>query len=82
MRIWLTAKCERDFVTAPQKIQMAFDKQSKLLIQNLRHPSLRAKKYAEAADVWQARITGNWRFYFTIEGDTYHLTSIEKHRKR
>ncbi len=81
MRIWLTAKCERDFVTAPKEVQTAFDKQSRLLVQNFRHPSLRAKKYDEATDVWQARVTGNWRFYFTIEGDTYRLTSIEKHRK-
>ncbi len=82
MRIWLTAKCERDFVTAPHEVQKAFDKQSGVLIQNLRHPSLRAKKYDEATDVWQARITRSWRFYFTIEGDTYRLTSIENHRKK
>ena len=31
-------------------IQKAFDKQVWLLVENLRHPSLRAKKYDEAND--------------------------------
>jgi len=30
---------------APPSIQKAFYKQSRLLLENLRHPSLRAKKY-------------------------------------
>jgi hypothetical protein len=29
-------------------------------------PSLRAKKYDEAQDYWQARVNRDWRFYFTI----------------
>jgi hypothetical protein len=51
------------------------------LLQNLRHPSLRAKKYDEVRDLWQARVTGAWRFYFTIEGDTYVLQTIRAHPK-
>ena len=35
-------------------IQRAFDKQLLRMLQNLRHPSLRAKKYDESADLWQA----------------------------
>ncbi len=65
----------------PLQIQKAFFKQSKLLLQNLRHPSLRAKKYDEAKDIWQARITRDWRFYFSIEGDTYRLHEITPHPK-
>ena len=30
----------------------------------------------EAEDKWQARVTRDWRFYFTIEGDTYILDII------
>jgi hypothetical protein len=39
----------------PAAIQRAFDKQSALLLQNLHHPPLRAKKYGAAGDLWQAR---------------------------
>ena len=46
----------------------------------MRHPSLRAKKYDEGTDIWQARVTKNVRFYFRIIGDTYELLSIRKHK--
>lgn len=72
----------RSYRKAPTTIQRAFDKQSALLLQDLRHPSLHAKKYGARGDVWQARITDSWRFYFTIEGDTYQLHEIQAHPKR
>ena len=34
---------------------------------------VRAKKYDESRGLWQARVTDDWRFYFTIEGDAYVL---------
>ncbi len=66
---------------APPNIQKAFYKQAKLLLENLRHPSLRAKKYDEARNIWQARVTRDWRFYFTIQDDTYYLIDIIPHPK-
>jgi len=56
--------------TAPDAVKKAFFKQIKMLLQNLRHPSLRAKKYDEANGRWQARVNKDWRFYFTIGNDT------------
>ena len=66
---------------APRSVQKVFDKQVALLAENLRHPSLRAKKYDEANDVWQARVTNGWRFYFQIEGGTYTILSVTSHPK-
>jgi len=66
---------------APPNIQKAFYKQAKFLLENLRHPSLKAKKYDEARDIWQARVTRDWRFYFTIQDDTYYLIDIIPHPK-
>ncbi len=71
----------RSYSKAPRKIQQAFDKQSLLLLQNLRHPSLHAKKYDQHQDLWQARVTGSWRFYFKIVGVTYRLEEIRSHPK-
>ena len=71
----------RNYNKAPANVQRAFDKQSSLLIQNLRHPSLRAKKYDERQNLWQARVTGSWRFYFRIAGDVYRLEEIKAHPK-
>ena len=71
----------RSYRKAPAAVQRAFDKQSFLLLQNLHHPSLRAKKYGVAGDVWQARVNDSWRFYFTIEGNVYRLHEIRAHPK-
>ena len=71
----------RSYTSAPAAIQRAFDQKLEFLLQNFRHPSLRAKKYDEARDLWQARVTRGWRFYFTIEGDTYRLHDITEHPK-
>ncbi len=48
---------------------------------NLRRPSLRAKKYDETRDVWQARVSREWRFYFRIEGEVYQLIEMIRHPK-
>ncbi|MEO8098319.1 MAG: hypothetical protein ABI811_11510 [Acidobacteriota bacterium] len=79
MRFDFSPHFARSYQKAPLAIQRAFDKQSLLLLQNLRH--LRAKKYDEARDRWQARVTGSWRFYFKIVGDTYQLEEIRAHPK-
>jgi len=66
---------------APPPVQRAFNKQLRFLAQNLFHPSLRAKKYSETLDVWQARVTRDWRLYFRIVGDTYVITALIPHPK-
>jgi hypothetical protein len=81
LKILYSPHFARSFRKAPDAIRQAFDKQSLLLLQNLRHPSLHAKKYDESADL-QARVTGSWRFYFKIEGDTYRLEEIKAHPKK
>jgi len=72
---------ERSYAHAPIRIRTLFDQKLIFLLQNLRHPSLRAKKYDEATNVWQARVNDDWRFYFRIEGDTYVLLDIIPHPK-
>jgi hypothetical protein len=81
MKLAYSERFLKDYRNAPQQVQRAFNKQSQLLLQNLRHPSLHAKKYDEANDIWQARVNRDWRFYFTIEGDTYQLHTIITHPK-
>ena len=66
---------------APPDVRMAFLKQVRFLAQDLRHPSLHAKKYDESKDRWQARINKHWRFYFNIVGDTYVVRDIVPHPK-
>jgi len=81
MRLDYSPQFLRSYAKSPSHIQKLFQKQVALLLQNLKHPSLRAKKYDEARDIWQARVNGGWRFYFQIRGDIYYLLNITSHPK-
>jgi plasmid maintenance system killer protein len=66
---------------APANVRKAFFKQVRFLAENLHHPSLHAKKYDEAQDLWQARVNKEWRFYFIIRGNTYVVLDVIPHPK-
>ena len=76
-----TLRFRRQYQNLSEDRQAKFDKQSAFLLSNLRHPSLRAKRYDEANNIWQARVDEDYRFYFKIDGDTYVLLSIIPHPK-
>lgn len=79
MKFSLSDKASNDYRQLPPKLQVRVDKQLGFLLKDLHYPSLRAKKYDEARNIWQARITRGWRFYFQIEGDIYKILAITKH---
>jgi mRNA-degrading endonuclease RelE of RelBE toxin-antitoxin system len=76
MQIFFTERFRRSYADAPRRIQRQCDKQLALLLANLRHPSVRAKKCDEERDIWQGRINAGWRFDFKIDGDTYYLLDV------
>ena len=81
MKLLRTPHFERNYAKASQQVQRAFDKQSLLLLQNLHHPSLRAKEYDESRGLWQARVNKDWRFYSLIQNDGYLVVNIILHPK-
>ena len=81
MRLRYHPRVASQLADAPPAIRRAFDRKVELLAQNLQHPSLRAKKYDEANDIWQARVTKGWRLYFQIENDMYTILSVTPHPK-
>ena len=81
MKLDYTERFIKSLEDAPPSIQKAFYKQAGFLMNDLRHRSLRAKKYDEGQDIWQARVTRDWRFYFKIQADTYFLVDIIAHPK-
>ncbi len=81
MRFAFSETALRNYRNLPEFLQKTADKQFSFLLKNFRYPSLHAKKYDEAKDVWQARISGDYRFYFRIRGDCYEIVSIIKHPK-
>jgi mRNA-degrading endonuclease RelE of RelBE toxin-antitoxin system len=81
MKIDYLPRAEKALADAPADVRKAFFKQAKFLAQDLRHPSLHAKKYDERKDRGQARVNKDWRFYFNIVGDTYVIRDIIPHPK-
>lgn len=82
MNILLSQRATEALAAAPLPVQKAFIKQINFLTRNLGHPGLHAKKYNEAADLWQARVNDDWRFFFRIVGDTYRITELIPHPKK
>jgi hypothetical protein len=81
MRIVLSDRAANAIADAPAVVQKAIYKQLRFLADNLSHPSLHAKKYDEARDLWQARVNRDWRFYFRIEDNTCFITDVIPHPK-
>lgn len=81
MRVRFAEPFLRRFKKLPKEIKRKFEKQLAFLLNNIQHPSLRAKKYDETQNIWQARVSSVYRFYFKIQGDTYIVLTITKHPK-
>jgi mRNA interferase RelE/StbE len=81
MNVQLSQAAVEGLSDAPLPVQKAFIKQINYLVRNLNHPSLRAKKFDEARGRWQPRVNDDWRFYFTIERDTYRISEAVPHPK-
>lgn len=69
MNVAFSNRFLRQYAALPEAVKAKCDKQLGFLLQNLRHNSLRAKKYDKAQDIWQARVDNRYRFYFQIPGD-------------
>lgn len=80
MRLRPTKNFIDDYNQSPRAFREKTAKALRFLLDDLRHPSLRAKKYDETRGIWQARIDLKYRFYFLIEKDTYILLKIKKHK--
>lgn len=81
MKVDYTKRALRALSILPAPVHKSFLKQVGYLVRDLQHPSLHAKKYDEANDVWQARVNRDWRFYFVIKGDVCIVTNIVPHPK-
>jgi len=55
-----TARADKDYAVLLPEVRKAFAKQLGFLLSKLTHPSLRAKKYDEANNIWQARVNRGW----------------------
>ncbi len=64
----LSENAQKNYMALPKELRRLVDKQFEYLLWNHRHPSLNAKKYQKNPDIWQARVSKRFRFYFQIRG--------------
>jgi mRNA interferase RelE/StbE len=82
VKIRLTGPARKDVKTLQPNLRRQLEKQFRFLLEDLRHPSLQAKKYPEAGEgVWQGRVSRDYRFYFVIEEDVYVVLRVIAHPK-
>jgi mRNA interferase RelE/StbE len=79
MEIKPSSKFADDYKSLPPLIRKRADEKLKLLLENPQHPSLRLKKMKGFPDIWEARVTKNYRFTFQIQGNFYLLRRIGAH---
>ena len=70
MQLLRTERFKKDFKRLPTEIQGRVGKALELFLANSRHPSLHVKKMEGAPDIWELRVTDNYRitFQFVQEG--------------
>ena len=79
MRLYLTDSSKRDYKRLPRTIQKILDKQLLILVQDIKHPSLRVKKMKGHEYIWEGSITKKFRFTFQIEGSVCIIRRVGTH---
>lgn len=69
------------YTKLPAQIRGHVDKQIAILAANPHHPSLRTHKRRGEDDLWQARITRNYRLYFRLDASVITLIWVGPHDK-
>jgi len=70
MPLLRTERFKKDFKRLPREIQEKFPTVLERFVSNPRHPSLHVKKMEGVREVWELRVTDNYRvtFQFVQEG--------------
>ncbi len=79
MKVFRTESFKRDFQALPEDIQARAERAIRLLAENPRHPSLRAKKMRGLEEIWEASVSMSYRITYQLAGDTLTLRRIGTH---
>jgi mRNA-degrading endonuclease RelE of RelBE toxin-antitoxin system len=79
MKLVFTKPFIKAYRKLPQEIQQAFKNKLSFFIDDPSHPSLRIKKIQGVKNLWEGRITINYRFTFSKHKDFLLFRAIGKH---
>lgn len=78
MRLQRTARFVRAYTRLTSDEQRQVDAHLRLLAENPRHPSLRARRFA-GSDLWYARVSRDIRLLYRVAADTAVLVDVGHH---
>ena len=86
MKVTRTEPFKRDFQRLPDAIKRRTEAALRSLMANPHHPSLRIKKVKGNIlpgydNIFEGRITRDYRFFFLIKTDTYTLLRCGRHEE-
>ena len=79
MQWFRTERFNKDFRYLPDDIQARTAKALELFLSNRRHPSLHVKKMEGAPDIWELRVSDNYRITFQYVHEGVLLRRIGTH---
>lgn len=79
MQFFRTERFKKDFGHLPSNIQTRTAKALELFVANQRHPSLHVKKMEGAPDIWELRVSDNYRITFQFVQEGVLLRRIGTH---
>lgn len=79
MRIILPDPVKRRVSKFPVNIQRKLEKQLMFLIEDVRHPSLHARKMSGEINKYEARIDYHYRFTYAMSNDTVTILAVGLH---
>ncbi len=84
VKVLRTEPFKRDFRKLPEEIKRRIEAALRLLLSNPHYPSLQIKKVRGKiikgySNIFEGRITRDYRFFFLIETDAYVLLRCGRH---
>lgn len=74
-----TRRFVEDYAALPDELKRRTEKAVSTLLEDFRHPSLRAKKMEGREDIWEVRVSDSYRLTFQIAGEVYILRRVGTH---
>ena len=78
-RYRFSEKFKKGYGKLPKETQERFDEKLALFLQDMSHPSLRAKRLQGTKDRWEGSISESYRFTFEFQSNTVIFRVIGTH---
>ena len=74
-----TARFKKAYQSLPEEVKARVKEALRKLAGNSRYPSLQVKKIKATKDIWEARVSLDYRMTFQIVRDYYILRNVGHH---